>query len=114
MTERRTCSLTESCALQSLTGEVARADEATRKAFEAELHAVVAAAADGLEGSAKARRHQALVMLALLSGGVSLARAVNDPAFSEEIAAAIRGALAKPGSAAKYPAARSAKKRRDH
>ncbi|MES1186425.1 MAG: TetR/AcrR family transcriptional regulator [Myxococcales bacterium] len=113
LTERRTCSLTESCALQSLTGEVARADEATREVFEAELHAVVAAAADGLEGSAKARRHQALVMLALLSGGVSLARAVNDPAFSEEIAAAIRGALAKPSSAAKPPAARSAKKRHD-
>jgi hypothetical protein len=113
LTERRTCSLTESCALQSLTGEVARADAATREAFEAELHAVVAAAADGLEGSPRARRHQALVMLALLSGGVSLARAVNDPAFSAEIAAAIRGALAKPSSAAKPPAARSAKKRRD-
>jgi AcrR family transcriptional regulator len=97
LSEKRTCSLTESCALQSLTSEVARADVATRETFEAELHAVVNAAADGLEGaSAKARRKEALVMLALLSGGVSLARAVNDPDFSEEIAAAIRGALAKP------------------
>ncbi len=96
LTERRTCSLTESCALQSLTGEVARADAATRETFEAELDAVVDAAADGLQGpSSKARRNEAIVMLALLSGGVSLARAVNDPAFSDEIAAAIRGALAK-------------------
>lgn len=114
LTERRTCSLTESCALQSLTGEVARADEATRQAFEAELNAVVDVAADGLEGSAKARRKQALVMLALLSGGVSLARAVNDPAFSEEIAAAVRGALTKPGSEANPSAGRTSKKRRDH
>ena len=34
----------------------------------------------------KARRSKAIATLALLSGGVSLARAVNDPAFSKEIA----------------------------
>jgi TetR/AcrR family transcriptional repressor of nem operon len=111
LTDRRTCSLAESCALQSLTGEVTRADAATREIFEAELHAVVDAAADGLDGpSAKARRKEALVMLALLSGGVSLARAVHDPAFSEEIAAAIRGALTKPGSEPRPPAPRPRKK----
>lgn len=111
LSEKRTCSLTESCALQSLTGEVARADAATRDIFEAELQAVVDAAADGLEGpSVKARRKEALVMLALLSGGVSLTRAVNDPEFSEEIAAAIRGALVKrPGE--EKARARGAKKR---
>jgi len=73
---------------------------------------LVNAAADGLEGpSAKARRKEALVMLALLSGGVSLARAVNDPEFSEEIAAAIRGALNKPATEQEGKA-RSVKKRR--
>jgi hypothetical protein len=111
--EKRTCSLTESCALQSLTGEVARADAATRETFETELQAVVNAAADGLEGpSTKARRKEALVMLALLSGGVSLARAVNDPEFSEEIAAAIRSALTKPALGGKSAVPR-AKKRRE-
>lgn len=114
LTERRTCALTESCALQSLTSEVARADAATREVFETELDAVVNAAADGLRGpSAKARRQEALVMLALLSGGVSLARAVNNPAFSEEIAAAIRGALAKRGSEEKPGVARRPGPRRE-
>jgi TetR/AcrR family transcriptional regulator, transcriptional repressor for nem operon len=92
--EKRTCALTESCALQSLTGEVARADSETRAAYEARLRGVIDAAAKGIDAaSAKARRNEAIVMLALLSGGVSLARAVKDPAFSEEIALAIRGAL---------------------
>jgi TetR/AcrR family transcriptional repressor of nem operon len=92
--ERRTCALTESCALQSLTAEVARADESTRQAYEEQLRAVIDAAADGLPSpSAKARRNEAIVLLAMLSGGVSLARAVNDPALSSEIAAAIRASL---------------------
>jgi TetR/AcrR family transcriptional regulator, transcriptional repressor for nem operon len=104
--ERRTCPLTESCALQSLTGEIERADERTRDTFETELNGVVDAAAEGLDAAtAKARRQQAIVMLALLSGGVSLARAVNDPAISQEIAAAVRGVLnpapAKPSRPAK-------------
>lgn len=105
LSEKRTCSLTESCALQSLTGEVARADLATREIFQTELQSVINAAADGLEGpSARARRKEALVMLALLSGGVSLARAVSDPEFSEEIAAAIRSALGKPAAEQKTKA----------
>jgi AcrR family transcriptional regulator len=92
--EKRTCSMTESCALQSLTGEVARADTRTRETYEALLREVIAAAADGVPGtSAQARRREAIVMLALLSGGVSLARAVQDPALSDEIAAAIRAKL---------------------
>ena len=92
--EKRTCAVTESCALQSLTCEVARADAKTRELYEQELRAVVSATAEGMPGAtAKARRNEAIVTLALLSGGVSLARAVNDPGFSEEIAKAIRGSL---------------------
>jgi TetR/AcrR family transcriptional regulator, transcriptional repressor for nem operon len=33
---------------------------------------------------------QAIAVLALLSGGVSMARAVDDPRLAEEIAAAVR------------------------
>jgi AcrR family transcriptional regulator len=91
---RRTCPPTESCALQSLTPEVARADAATRETFEARLRGVIEATADGIDArSAKERRSRAIVMLAALSGGVSLARAVSDPALSKEIADAIQGAL---------------------
>src|SRR6185295_6301127 len=69
LSEKRTCALTDSCALQSLTGEVARADEQIRETFENRLQGVVNAAAEGLAGSsAKARRQQALALLALLSG----------------------------------------------
>src|SRR5690349_316010 len=76
------------------TSEVARADLETRASYEAELRAIVEAVADGLQDkSAKARRERAIITLVLLSGGVSLARAVNDPAFSREIARAIRRAL---------------------
>jgi TetR/AcrR family transcriptional repressor of nem operon len=101
--EKRTCELTESCALQSLTGEVARADPTTRAAYEATLRGVMNAVAEGIDApSAKARRQAAIVMLALLSGGVSLARAVNDPVFSDEIAAAIRDSLTR-----RHPPAKS-------
>jgi AcrR family transcriptional regulator len=94
LNEKRTCALTESCALQSLSAEVARADADTRAVYEAELRAIVDAVADGVEGkTAKLRREQAIVTLVLLSGGVSLARAVDDPAFSREIARAVRNAL---------------------
>ncbi len=93
--DRRTCSLAESCALQSLTGEVARADDDVRAAYEAELRRVIDAAAAGMDaGTGAERRADATALLALLAGGVSLARAVKDPALSDEIAAAVRRAAA--------------------
>lgn len=88
--DRRTCELGDSCALQSLSGEVARADDETRAAFEAELRGIIDAVAGGLEGSSKARRDEAISLLALLVGSVTLARAVKDPAVGNEIAAAVR------------------------
>jgi TetR/AcrR family transcriptional repressor of nem operon len=92
--ERRTCDPSESCALQSLTGEVARAGGETRKAYEKELRAVLEAMASGLTGrSATERWRQAVVTLALLSGAVSMARAVDDPRLGAEIAAAVRASL---------------------
>jgi TetR/AcrR family transcriptional repressor of nem operon len=92
MGERRTCDLAESCALQSLSSEVARADDETRQAYETELGSIIEAVAAGLEGKPKARREEATALLALLVGGVTLARAVRDPAISDEIAAAVRKA----------------------
>lgn len=91
--DRRTCDLAESCALQSLTGEVARADADTRSAYEAELRRVVDAAAEGISGpDSEERRAEAIALLALLAGGVSIARAVRDPAFAAEIAASVQAA----------------------
>ena len=90
MGERRTCDMSQSCALQSLTTEVARADAPTRKAYETELRDVIAALAEGLEGrTPAAKRSEAIAMLAMLSGGVSMARAVEDEELAQEIAAAV-------------------------
>lgn len=94
--ERRTCDLGQSCALQSLTADVMRADETVRAHYEAAFTAVVEAVAQGLTGLARDLAHErALALLALLSGGVTLARSVASPRMSEGMARALRaGAMA--------------------
>jgi TetR/AcrR family transcriptional regulator, transcriptional repressor for nem operon len=55
--ERRTCAPTETCGLQSLSGEVACADQATRGAYEETLRTVIAAVTRGMPaGTPKERR----------------------------------------------------------
>jgi len=94
MSVRRTCDLSESCALQSLTPEVARADHDTRTDYEAELLRVAEAVAQGLpNGSLVARRKTAWAILAMLSGGVSLARSAADLRTGAQIAAGIKSAV---------------------
>lgn len=91
LTNRRTCELGESCALQSLTNEVARSDPQTREAYQAELQrAIVELAAGMTTGSATGDRRKAIALLAILSGGISMARAVEDPALADEIISALR------------------------
>jgi AcrR family transcriptional regulator len=93
---KRTCELGEACALATLLGEVMRAEGETRHAFEAELRHIIDEVEGGLSDRAAAKRDDtAIALLALLAGGVTLARAVADPAFSEQIALAVgRHALA--------------------
>ena len=100
---KRTCDIGQSCALPSLSAEVMRADSETRRAYEAELCRVIEEVASGLSGhSTAARDDMAIALLALLSGGVTLARAVPDPALSERIARAVgRLALAMTSSASR-------------
>jgi TetR/AcrR family transcriptional regulator, transcriptional repressor for nem operon len=91
---RRTCDLAESCALQSLTPEVARANQDTKAAYEAELLKLVEAVAEGLpSGTRSARRRTAWAILAILSGGVSIARSAADPRIGSQIAAGAKGAV---------------------
>lgn len=86
--EKRKCSLTESCGLQSLSAEVARADDESRSAFTQELLLVARAMADGPRGSgAPETIEEAYAALATLVGAVTLARAVNDAATAKKIAA---------------------------
>jgi TetR/AcrR family transcriptional repressor of nem operon len=91
--QKRVCDLGESCALQSLTPEVQRSDSETKAIFETHMDTVVRAVADGLSGAdATDRTQRAWAVLAILSGGVTLARAVQNPAASDAIAAAVRKA----------------------
>ena len=72
---------------------MARADDDARVAYEDELRQIIDAASAGLQGDSEAdRRAEAIALLALLAGGVSLARAVKDPALAEEITAAVHRA----------------------
>lgn len=90
---KRTCDLGESCALQSLSPEVGRSNPEIRAVYEAGMLKVVEAVAEGLDGGAPAdRRTRALALLSLLSGGVTLARAVVDAQVSSGIAASVRSA----------------------
>lgn len=89
--QKRICELGSSCALQSLTPEVQRGDAGIKSVFEAEIERVAAAVADGLPGrSRKERRARAWALLSILSGGVTMARAVVDRDVSAAIASACR------------------------
>ena len=88
---RRTCDLSDSCTLQSLSSEVGRSSEAIRSTYRAEIVKVVAAVAEGLSsGTLEERERRAWAFLVILSGGVTMARAVDDMAVGEAIAAAAR------------------------
>jgi len=93
-TERVTCDLADGCALPSLTSDVARGDAKTKAAFQRAYLGIVAALAQGLAGSnAEGREARALVMTALFTGGVTLARSVRDKAMRDRIARVLRDAV---------------------
>jgi len=93
MGPKRTCTLADACTLPSLSAEIERSDPAIREAYQAELQGVMASIAAGLPaGSDSERTAQAWVLLSLLAGGVTLARAVPDPAVAEQIATAVQRA----------------------
>jgi AcrR family transcriptional regulator len=96
---KRTCDLGDSCTLPSLSPDVMRADEETRRVYTVELRKLITDVAAGLPESTSSgettAEDRAIVLLATLSGGLTLARAVSDPALSVQIAEAIeRAALA--------------------
>jgi TetR/AcrR family transcriptional repressor of nem operon len=87
---KRTCDLGQACALPSLSPEIVRADQDIRSTYEHELRRIIDEVASGLpEGTPNERSDTAIAMLALLAGGVTLARAVPDPQLSERIAKAV-------------------------
>ena len=79
--------LSEACALPTFTADAARADEATREAYETELRSLVDAVAKGLSGTDA--RLKAWHLIAILAGGAGMARAVTDKRMRAEIIAAL-------------------------
>ncbi|MEQ1548771.1 MAG: TetR/AcrR family transcriptional regulator [Chakrabartia sp.] len=90
--EKRLCALDGSCALQSLTPDVQRADPATKAAFEERAARAVEAIAQGLKGEVVTRDARAWALLSLLTGAVTMARAVADEAIGTRIAEGARAA----------------------
>ncbi len=94
MNEKRTCDAKESCGLQSLTQEVSRSDERLKSVYENELLKLAHAASGGTNAVASAEDDKKVSddtwqKLAMLIGGVTLARAVNDPELSKQIGKAV-------------------------
>ncbi|MBV9076844.1 MAG: TetR/AcrR family transcriptional regulator [Methylobacteriaceae bacterium] len=88
--ERLAAELPEACALPTLTADAARADEETRLAYETELARIAGALADGLGG--RRAQARAWTLMAILSGGAAMARAVKDEAVRAEIVASVLAA----------------------
>lgn len=91
--QKRLCDLGASCALQSLTPDVQRASPEIRAAFQAEIERLVETIAARLpDGTAGERRGRTLALLSILSGSVTLARSMADPAAGDAVASATRKA----------------------
>ena len=96
--ERVTCDLADGCALPSLSGDVARSDAKTKRAYERELARIVDAIADGLPADDRLDPDaRAIALVALFAGGVTVARSVQDPALRERITSALRKAAIELG-----------------
>jgi len=94
MGQKRTCDLNESCALQSLTPEVGRSGKAIRGLFETELLKIIKLASGEQKGKmSKTDIDRTWSSLAMLIGGVTLARAVKDEGLSDEIATAVKNEI---------------------
>jgi len=87
LTFKRTCDLCDSCTLQSLSSEVARADPVLRASFETGLRNVADAVLSGPR-SPKAPRDLNGVISALISlvGAVTLSRSVESETLAAQIA----------------------------
>jgi AcrR family transcriptional regulator len=87
------CDLADGCSLPALSGDAARGDPKTRAVFEKEYFELVEAIAGGLSGRTEARISRAIVVTALLCGGVTLARAMKDKVRRDRVALAVRDAV---------------------
>lgn len=91
LSEKRTCDLGLSCAMQSLSPEVSRSDPETQAVFRDSMKKVVDQFTKGLPGAnVEDREAKAWRILSILAGSVTLARAVGDAHMANIIADATR------------------------
>lgn len=88
--ERLTVDLSQACALPTFSADAARADTATRTAYQDRLAQIVARLASGFGGAEGEQRGWAL--LSILAGAAAMARAVEGEAMRSAIASAARDA----------------------
>ena len=82
------------CVLASLGAEVARLGGESRAVFSNGFDELVSLLAElSPEPTSKARRAHILAVISALSGALTLARAVNDPAVSDEVLVSVRTSL---------------------
>ena len=97
LSERHRADPGAGCALASLGADMARQSEGVRSGLTAHLRTRLERFTDlFLGGTAANRRKRAIATLPGMVGALTLARAVNDPALSEEILAAGRDVFGKP------------------
>ncbi|MDT5013943.1 MAG: TetR/AcrR family transcriptional regulator, transcriptional repressor for nem operon [Mycobacterium sp.] len=87
--------LSTSCGFATLSSDAAHASGDFRAAYERELHKSLAAICDGPNDPSDDRLDEAIALMAVCVGGMSLARAVADPKFSDRILRVAREAAAK-------------------
>ncbi len=85
--------LATSCGFATLSSDAAHASEEFRASYERELRTSLAAICDGDDNDD--RLDDAIAMMAVCVGGLSLSRAVVDPKFSARILRVAREAAAK-------------------
>jgi TetR/AcrR family transcriptional repressor of nem operon len=88
--------LADSCALAALASDAARSSPGFKKVYEDELRKSLHAICVSPDESSPidpARLDDAIAFMALCVGGISLARAVDDPVFSEHILTVCRQAV---------------------
>jgi TetR/AcrR family transcriptional regulator, transcriptional repressor for nem operon len=91
-----------SCAFAALSTDAARANPRFREAYEEELRRTLAAICEPFkqDGATAQRKDEAIALMALCVGGISLSRAVDDDAFSTRILRACQDGVAAIADAA--------------
>jgi TetR/AcrR family transcriptional repressor of nem operon len=96
LSERHCADRANGCAITALGSDIARQGKGVRRGLTTHVRAQLDRFTRLLKGgTARSKRRRAIASLAGMVGGLTLARAVDDPALSKEILAATRDAFGR-------------------